>query len=99
MNESQGPGRGRIFLGIAAAAFATGPCMAALIGIASLIDIDDVGRLLQELGKLPRIALFSSLLCLIGSVPAACINAYALNRAARDELDSAPPLAPACVAR
>ena len=90
MNVSRLPGRGAIFVGIAAAAFATGPCMMALIGIADMLDgFDHADRWMETIGKLPRVVFFSSLICLVGSAPAACVNAYVLNRAARAARDSA----------
>ncbi len=90
MNVSRLPGRGTIFIGIAAAAFATGPCMMALIGLADMLDgFDHADRWMETIGKLPRVVFFSSLICLVGSAPAACVNAYVLNRAARATRDSA----------
>jgi ABC-type branched-subunit amino acid transport system permease subunit len=47
----------------------------------------DVSRM-PRLGGIPLSLLFASLICLIGSVPAACVNAYILSRAANNEMDA-----------
>lgn len=64
--------------------------MMALVGMAGILDGEDyAGRWVQMLGRLPRLMFFSSLICLVGSAPAACVNAYILSRAARATHDSA----------
>ena len=91
MSEPRIPGRGSTFLGVAAAAFATGPCMVSLIGLASMVaDANYPGRWANDFGKLPTLMIYASLFCLIGPVPAACLNAYALSRAARQACAAGP---------
>lgn len=86
------PGRrpriGWAFVGIAAASLATGPTLVLLAGIRQLLDglttLDDflLQRWLATMAE-------SSLICLIGSIPAASLNAIVLGVGARKSLDAA----------
>lgn len=90
------PGRGSIFLGIAAASFGTGPTLIVLIAIESALTLysRSRGAFLDwdndhfEWGSMPMLLGVASLFGLVGSIPAACLNAYILNRAAQNSMDA-----------
>jgi hypothetical protein len=84
------PGRrpriGWAFVGVAAASLATGPTLVLLAGVRELLD----GA--PTLGDLPlqrwlATMAYSSLICLIGSIPAASLNAIVLGVSARKNVD------------
>lgn len=81
------PGGGSIFVGIAAQSFATGPTLILLLVVYSIV-FDDGTFGSPNLRNIPSIVFFSSLFCLIGSVPAACINAAILSQAAKHGRDA-----------
>lgn len=96
MSVSRIPGRGSIFVGIAVASFATGPCLIFLIAIVSaltlygrsrgvFLDWDNDGI---RLSSIPMLLGLASLFGLVGSIPAACLNAFILHRAARNNMDA-----------
>jgi hypothetical protein len=83
------PSTGWAFLGTAAASFATGPTLMLTYGIhAMLTDPTATDMDAQELGALGTILVYSSFMCLIGSIPAATVNAIALSRLAHSERDA-----------
>jgi hypothetical protein len=80
------PGIGWAFVGVAAPSLATGPTLVLLAGIRELLDG------LPTLGDLPLqrwwgTMAYSSLICLIGSIPAASLNAIVLGVSARKNVD------------
>ena len=80
------PGGGSIFVGVAAQSFATGPTLMLLFSIYSIVF--DGGTLkFDDLQDIPRVVFFSSLICLIGSIPAASVNAIVLGASVRKNLD------------
>ena len=82
------PPRGRAFIGAAAASFATGPTLVLLFGLVEL-----VGHWPEfngaRLGGWITIAAYSVFVALIGSIPAASLNAFVLGRFARRGADEA----------
>jgi hypothetical protein len=82
------PRRGLAFVGAAAAAFATGPTLVLLLSLHEIVtrskSFDD-----WEIGGWVSVAAYSAIFCLIGSVPAASLNAFMLNRFARRGADEA----------
>ena len=96
MNVTRMPRRGGIFLGIAAASFGTGPALVVLITIGSALTLysRSRGAFLDwdndhiEWSSMPMLLGVSSLFCLVGSIPAACLNAFILHRAARNSMDA-----------
>jgi hypothetical protein len=82
------PPSGRAFAGAAAASFATGPTLVLLFGLFELV------RYWPEfngarLGGWLTIAAYSVFVALIGSIPAASLNAFVLGRFARRGADEA----------
>jgi hypothetical protein len=89
MMQANPPGRGSIFVAIAVTAFATGPCMLAILTMAEILfrpGLPFVGRM--TLDQVPGILGFFTVAALVGSIPAACLNAYLLNGAAASERDA-----------
>jgi len=83
------PGTGSAFMGAAAASFATGPTLILTYGIyAMLADPAASDMDARELGTLGTLIGFSSVICLIGSIPAATFNAIALNHLVHRERDA-----------
>ena len=83
------PGTGSAFMGAAAASFATGPTLILTYGIyAMLADPTASDMDARELGTLGTLIGFSSVICLIGSIPAATLNAIALNHLVHRERDA-----------
>jgi hypothetical protein len=80
------PRKGRLFIGIAAASLATGPTLMLLAAMYSWSTVPDRFSS-SDLAELPSILFFSALICLIGSIPAACLNAILLGFGARRGLD------------
>ena len=82
------PGLGATVIGVAAASIATGPTLMALFGIVDLLlqgDRSTLSSLGAEWGS--TFFVFVTLMSLIGSIPAACLNAYLLRLGARNEMD------------
>lgn len=76
-------------MGAAAASFATGPTLILTYGIyAMLTDPGATDMDARELGSLGSMIAFSSFICLIGSIPAAALNAIALNHLTHWERDA-----------
>ena len=74
------PGTGSAFMGAAAASFATGPTLILTYGIyAMLTDPNATDMDIRELGSIGSLIGLSSFICLIGSIPAAAVNAIALS--------------------
>src|SRR4030095_5050258 len=74
------PGAGSAFMGAAAASFATGPTLILTYGIYTMLTDPAAADMdASELGSLGSFTVFSSFICLIGSIPAAALNAIALN--------------------
>lgn len=89
MKGNRPPGKGTTFVGIAAASFATGPCMMALGAIGGFLGSERGSSIFRpQWSTILQVAIFSSLLCLIGSIPAASVNAYVVHRAARSGKDT-----------
>ena len=82
------PLRGLAFAGAAAAAFATGPTLVLLLSLHELIThsktFDD-----WQIGGWVSVAAYSSIFCMIGSIPAAALNAFTLSRFAQRGADEA----------
>ena len=67
-------------MGAAAASFATGPTLILTYGIYTMLTDPAAADMdASELGSLGSFTVFSSFICLIGSIPAAALNAIALN--------------------
>ena len=82
------PGIGKTIVGVAVAALATGPTVVALSWLAGmLLDQWPLGPM-NDGGVLPFMVI-ASLFGLIGSLPAACVNAVVLSLAARNDEDAA----------
>ena len=80
------PRKGRMFIGIAAASFATGPTLVLFATIHQLVmEPNDH----WQVGGWLAIMFYSSLICLIGSIPAAGLNAIVLSSTARKGIDAA----------
>ena len=80
------PRKGRVFIGIAAASLATGPTLVLLaVCYWSWTRLGGPGT--GDLGSWFSLLFFSALICLIGSIPAACLNAILLAFGARRGLD------------
>jgi hypothetical protein len=80
------PGIGWAFVGVAAASLATGPTLVLLAGVRELLDG------LPTLSDLPlqrwlTIMFYGSLICLIGSIPAASLNGIVLGVSTRKNVD------------
>jgi hypothetical protein len=88
MRPPAAPLRGLAFVGAAAASFATGPTLVLLLSLHELFrpssTFDD-----WRLGGWVSMAAYSSIFCLIGSIPAAALNAFMLSRFARRGADEA----------
>jgi hypothetical protein len=82
------PPRGRPFVGAAAASFATGPTLVLLFGLFELVR-DWPAFNGARLGGWITIAAYSIFICLVGSIPAASLNAVVLSRFARRGADEA----------
>jgi len=82
------PPRGRAFVGAAAASFATGPTLVLLFGLFELVR-DWPAFNGPRLGGWITIAAYSIFICLVGSIPAASLNAVVLSRFARRGADEA----------
>ena len=82
------PPRGRALVGAAAASFATGPTLVLLFGLFELVrywpGVDG-----PRLGGWITIAAYSIFVALVGSIPAASLNAFVLGRFARRGADEA----------
>ena len=79
------PGIGRAIAGVAAAALATGPTVILWLVILDML----LGESGAGMGGTLAIMVFASLFGLIGSLPAACLNALVLGLAARHDKDEA----------
>jgi hypothetical protein len=82
------PPRGRAFVGAAAASFATGPTLVLLFGLFELVRHWPAFNG-ARLGGWIAIAAYSIFICLVGSIPAASLNAVVLSRFARRGADEA----------
>jgi hypothetical protein len=82
------PPRGRAFVGAAAASFATGPTLVLLFGLFELVRYWPAFNG-PRLGGWITIAAYSIFICLVGSIPAASLNAVVLSRFARRGADEA----------
>ena len=82
------PPRGRAFVGAAAASFATGPTLVLLFGLFELVRHWPAFNG-ARLGGWIAIAAYSIFVCLVGSIPAASLNAVVLSRFARRGADEA----------
>ena len=82
------PLRGLAFVGAAAAAFATGPTLVLLLSLHGLITRSTMFDEWQ-VGGWVSMAAYSSIFCLIGSIPAAALNAFMLSRFAQRGADEA----------
>lgn len=82
------PRRGMAFVGAAAASFATGPTLILLLSLHAFVTrsttFDD-----WHVGRWVAMAVYSAFLCLIGSIPAAAVNAFTLSRFAQRGADEA----------
>ncbi len=86
---ARAPGRATIFVAIAVTAFATGPCMLAVFAAFDLLFGSGTPfRHDMTIDRAPMIIGFVTAGALVGSIPAACLNAYLLNRAARNDMDA-----------
>lgn len=84
----QKPGLGKVIVGIAAAALATGPTVVVMSSIMGmLLGASPLGLMAGE--SIIPLMLVASLFGLIGSLPAACVNALVLSLAARNDKDEA----------
>lgn len=83
------PGRGIILAAIAVTAFATGPCMLAILALGNIL-FDYGPPFLSRItfDEVPALVGFFSAAALVGSIPAACFNAYVLHHAAYSGRDS-----------
>jgi hypothetical protein len=81
----RGPGRGSTAIGIAAASAAAGPTLMAFFALADLL-LQGRRSMLSSVGADwgATFFFFVTVMSLIGSVPAACLNAYLLRLAARN---------------
>jgi hypothetical protein len=79
------PGIGRAIAGVAAAALATGPTVILWLQILDMLLGESGAPLFGMLGLMVLASLFG----LIGSLPAACVNAFILGLAARHDKDEA----------
>jgi hypothetical protein len=80
------PRKGRVFIGIAAASLVTGPTLVLFATVHQLVmEPQDH----WQVDSLLAIMFYSSLFCLIGSIPAASLNAIVLGSSARKGIDAA----------
>ena len=75
-------------MGAAAASFATGPTLVVTFGIYDMLTGQTMPSFLELSGMLGALIGFSTVICLIGSIPAAALNAIALNHLAHRERDA-----------
>jgi hypothetical protein len=79
-------------MGAAAASLATGPTLVVTFGIYEMLvdhgEARQVPSFLEFSGMLGAFVVYSAFICLIGSIPAAALNAVALNHLAHNERDA-----------